>query len=80
MVESLNCLYYDDIHRPNGVRVRATVAELAGAEPLLALPVVAHPATIEVVRPVAPNATVAFRGNGYSVGPRSTSAFSAESS
>ena len=37
-----------DIHSPTGIRVRATVGELADAEPLLALPALAFPATIEV--------------------------------
>ena len=48
---------------------RTTVGALADAEPLLALPVSAFPATIEVTRVVADNATVAFRGNRYSVPP-----------
>jgi transposase len=47
----------------------ATVGVLADAEPLLALPAAAYPATITVDRTVADNATVAFRGNRYSVGP-----------
>ncbi len=58
-----------DIHSPDGMRVRATVGELADAEPLLALPALAFPATIEVSRIVAANATVAFRGNRYSTPP-----------
>ena len=37
-----------DIHSRPGMRVRATVGELADAEPLLALPALAFPATIEV--------------------------------
>ena len=52
--------------RPRG---SATVGALADAEPLLALPPVAYPATIEVSVPVAPDATVAFRGARYSVPP-----------
>jgi hypothetical protein len=48
---------------------RTTVGALADGEPLLALPVSAFPATIEVNRVVAENATVAFRGNRYSVPP-----------
>ena len=48
---------------------RTTVGALADAEPLLALPVAMFPATIEVTRVVAANATVAFRGNYYSVTP-----------
>ena len=58
-----------DIHNRPDTRVRATVGELADAEPLLALPALAFPATIEVTRIVAPNATVAFRGNRYSTPP-----------
>src|SRR5271169_1223078 len=46
---------------------RTTVGELADAEPLLALPPVPFPATISVERIVAADATVAFRGNRYSV-------------
>lgn len=46
-----------------------TVAELADAEPLLALPAAPYPATVTVTRTVADNATVAFRGNRYSVPP-----------
>ena len=46
-----------------------TVGALGETEPLLALPPVAFPATIEVTRIVAPNATVAFRGNRYAVPP-----------
>jgi hypothetical protein len=46
-----------------------TVGALADAEPLLALPSATFPATIEVGRIVADNATVAFRGNRYSVPP-----------
>lgn len=52
---------------PNGART--TVGALADAEPLLALPSLPFPATIEVGRVVADNATVAFRGNRYSVPP-----------
>ena len=48
---------------------RTTVGALADAEPLLALPALAFPATIEVTRVVGANATVAFRGNRYSVPP-----------
>jgi transposase len=52
---------------PTGART--TVGALGDAEPLLALPALAFPATIEVTRVVAANATVAFRGNRYSVPP-----------
>jgi transposase len=48
---------------------RTTVGALADLEPLRALPVAMFPATIEVTRVVAVNATVAFRGNCYSVAP-----------
>ena len=48
---------------------RTTVSVLADAEPLLGLPPMAFPATIEVERTVADNATVAYRGNRYSVPP-----------
>jgi transposase len=47
---------------------RTTVRELANAEPLLTLPA-PYPATIEVDRLVAQNATVHYRGNRYSVPP-----------
>ncbi len=46
-----------------------TVGELAEAEALLALPAVCFPATIEVSAPVDHQASVAFRGNRYSVAP-----------
>lgn len=46
-----------------------TVGELANAEPLMSLPAAAYPVTIEVQRIVARTATVAFRGNSYSVPP-----------
>jgi transposase len=46
-----------------------TVGEVAGAEPLLALPAVPYPATVIASRTVATNAAVAFRGNSYSVPP-----------
>jgi hypothetical protein len=52
---------------PNGER--STVGELADAEPLAALPTAPFPATTEVERVVADNATVAFAGNRYSVPP-----------
>jgi len=48
---------------------RTTVGALGDAEGLMALPPVGFPATIEVTRVVAANATVAFRGNRYSVPP-----------
>jgi transposase len=46
-----------------------TVGALGDAEPLLALPGAPYPATVTVARTVAANATVAFRGNRYSVPP-----------
>jgi transposase len=46
-----------------------TVAALAEAEPLLALPAAPYPATVNVARIVGDNAAVAFRGNSYSVPP-----------
>jgi len=52
---------------PSGAHT--TVGALADAEPLRALPPVPYPATIEVTRTVADNATVAFRGNRYSAPP-----------
>ena len=52
---------------PNGERT--TVGALADAEPLRPLPWAPFPATVMVERTVADNATVAFRGNRYSVPP-----------
>jgi hypothetical protein len=46
-----------------------TVGALGDAEPLLALPAAPYLATVTVTRTVADNATVAFRGNRYSVPP-----------
>ena len=46
-----------------------SVGELADAEALLALPAVPYPATIEVGADVDHQASVAFRGNRYSVAP-----------
>jgi hypothetical protein len=48
---------------------RTTVGALADAEPLLSLPPLPFPATTEVSRVVADNATVAYQGNRYSVPP-----------
>jgi transposase len=59
------CATTGDARRRGG----ATVGALAEAEPLLALPPVAYRATLEVTVPVAPDATVAFRGARYSVPP-----------
>jgi len=52
-----------------GTAGRTTVGALADAEPLLALPAAPYPATVEVARRVDDGATVAFRGNRYSVPP-----------
>ena len=46
-----------------------SVGELAEAEELMALPAVPYPATIEVHKIVDDKASVAFRGNRYSVAP-----------
>jgi transposase len=46
-----------------------TVGQLADAEVLMALPPVPYPATVEVGRLVDERASVAFRGNRYSVAP-----------
>jgi len=59
----------DARERRLGDGTHTTVGALGDAEPLLALPLVPFPATIEVDRTVTPNATVAFRGNAYSVPP-----------
>jgi len=59
----------DARERRLGDGTHTTVGALGDAEPLLALPVVPFPATIEVDRTVTPNAAVAFRGNAYSVPP-----------
>ena len=59
----------DARERRTATGVRTTVGALGDAEPLLALPAAAFPATIEVARVVAANATVAFRGNRYAVPP-----------
>ena len=59
-----------DPGRGSGGRpVWPTVGELGDAETLMALPAVAYPATVEVYRIVDVNASVAFRGNRYSVAP-----------
>ncbi|HXH56188.1 hypothetical protein [Iamia sp.] len=46
-----------------------TVGELADAEVLMALPPAPYPATVEVTRTVEDRASVAFRGNRYSLTP-----------
>jgi transposase len=50
-------------------RAGSTVAELADAEVLLALPAAPFPAEVTVVRTVAANALVSLWGNRYSVPP-----------
>jgi hypothetical protein len=52
--------------RPRG---HTTVGAIADAEPLLALPPAPYPATLQLEKVVGANATVAFRGNAYSVPP-----------
>lgn len=59
----------DERERRTATGARTTVGALGDAEPLLALPAAAFPATIEVTRVVAANATVAFRGNRYAIAP-----------
>jgi len=59
----------DARERRSGDGGRSTVGAMAETEPLLALPAAPYPATICVERTVADNATVAFRGNRYSVPP-----------
>jgi hypothetical protein len=59
----------DERQRRGPGGVRTTVGALADAEPLLSLPAVPFPATTEVSRVVADNATVAYQGNRYSVPP-----------
>ena len=55
---------------PAGGRPRwPTVGELAEAEPLLGLPVAPYPAVVETTAVVDHQATVAFRGNRYSLPP-----------
>jgi transposase len=51
---------------------RVTVARLAAAEPLLAVPTAPYPAMVTVTRTVSPQALVCFRGNQYSVPPGMT--------
>lgn len=59
----------DARERRTAAGARTTVGALGDSEPLLALPAAGFPATIEVTRVVAANATVAFRGNRYAVPP-----------
>src|SRR4051794_9188053 len=64
----------DERERRTVTGAKTTVGALGDAEPLLALPAAAFPATIEAARVVAANATVAFRGNRYAVPPGLTDA------
>jgi transposase len=67
--------YVDPDTLDDGTRPKwPTVGELADAEVLMALPMLGYPATIEVVREVDVVASVAFRGNRYSVPPGMTGA------
>ena len=59
----------DDRERRGPCGERTTVGELADAEPLARPAGAPFPATIRSSRVVADNATVAFRGNRYSVPP-----------
>jgi len=59
----------DARERRTATGAKTTVGALGDTEALLALPAAAFPATIEVTRIVAANATVAFRGNRYAVAP-----------
>jgi transposase len=62
--------YLDPGDLTDGERPRwPSVRELADAEVLMGLPPVPYPATIEVTRFVDDRASVAFRGNRYSVAP-----------
>lgn len=62
--------YADPDEPASGERpVWPTVGELADAEVLMALPPVPYPATVEVTRAVDDRASVAFRGNRYSLNP-----------
>ena len=65
--------YADPAEPAAGVRPPwPTVGELAAAEVLMALPPMPYPATVEVARSVDERASVAFRGNRYSVNPGMT--------
>ena len=59
----------DARERRTATGARTTVGQLGDAEPLLALPPLPYPATLLAGRVVADNASVAFRGNRYSVPP-----------
>ena len=59
----------DELTEEEGRPRWPSVGELAEAEVLMALPAVPYPATIEVHKVVDDKASVAFRGNRYSVPP-----------
>ena len=63
------CAGPGDARTRRSVAGPVTVAALAEAEPMLALPAAPYPATVSVSRAVGDNAAVAFRGNSYSVPP-----------
>ena len=63
------CAGPGDARTRRSVAGPVTVAALAQAEPMLALPGAPYPATVSVSRAVGDNAAVAFRGNSYSVPP-----------
>jgi hypothetical protein len=63
------CAGPGDARTRRSVAGPVTVAALAQAEPMLALPAAPYPATVSVSRAVGDNAAVAFRGNSYSVPP-----------
>jgi hypothetical protein len=62
--------YADPKQPSDGGRLRwPTVGQLADAEVLMGLPAAPYPATVEATRKVDDRASVAFRGNRYSVNP-----------
>lgn len=67
--------YVDPDELATGERpVWPSVGALADAEALMALPAMPYPATVEVRRSVDDRASVAFRGNRYSIPPGLTGA------
>lgn len=64
----------DARERRDASGTKTTVGALADAEALLELPAAPYPVTLELTRIVGANATVAFRGNRYSVPPGLTGA------
>ncbi len=63
------CARHGDARRRVRDGARATVGELAAAEPLAALPLAPFPAVIADTRVVSAQALVAWHGNFYSVPP-----------